>query len=89
MRVGMLTGSVSRQGGGVFDSVRGLSLALREHEGVDVHVFGLADEDTERDRAGPRAPNARTPPGAVRRAAESAACAAAPCDTATRADSAR
>ena len=51
MRVGMLTGSVSRQGGGVFDSVRGLSLALREHEGVDVHVFGLADEDTEQDRA--------------------------------------
>jgi glycosyltransferase involved in cell wall biosynthesis len=49
MRVGMLTGSVSRQGGGVFDSIRGLSLALRE-EGVEIHVFGLEDEATEADR---------------------------------------
>lgn len=49
MKVGMLTGSVSRQGGGVFDSIRGLSLALRDHEGIDVHVFGLTDEATEVD----------------------------------------
>ena len=43
MRVGMLTGSVSRQGGGVFDSVRGLSLALREHEGIDAKPFSTRD----------------------------------------------
>jgi glycosyltransferase involved in cell wall biosynthesis len=51
MRVAFLTGSVSRTGGGFFESVRGLARALRDHNDVEVTVFGLADEYADRDLA--------------------------------------
>lgn len=44
----MLTGSLSRRAGGLFQSVRNLSQALDRH-GVAVRVIGLRDADTERD----------------------------------------
>ncbi len=44
----MLTGSLSRAGGGVFEIVRALSCALAE-QSVDVAAFGLADEHTATD----------------------------------------
>lgn len=48
LRLGVLVSSLSRRAGGLFESVRNLSLALRV-QGVDVSVFGVGDEDTERD----------------------------------------
>lgn len=48
LRVAMVTGSVSRRAGGLFNSVRGLSLALAEHE-IDIRVHSLVDGDTARD----------------------------------------
>jgi len=48
LRVAMVTGSVSRRAGGLFNSVRGLSLALAEH-GIDIRVHSLIDRDTARD----------------------------------------
>lgn len=44
----MLTGSLSRRAGGLFQSVRSLSQAL-DRQGVAVRVIGLRDADTERD----------------------------------------
>jgi glycosyltransferase involved in cell wall biosynthesis len=49
MRVGLLTGSVSRRAGGLFDSVRGLGLSLMAAKGAEVRAFGLEDGDTHRD----------------------------------------
>ncbi len=48
LNIGMLTGSVSRQGGGVFPALRGLTLALRDL-GVNVQILGLEDSDTAAD----------------------------------------
>jgi poly(glycerol-phosphate) alpha-glucosyltransferase len=50
MRIGLLTGSLSREGGGVFSAMQGLSIALRSR-GADVRVFGLADNALNDDRA--------------------------------------
>jgi len=49
MRVGLLTASVSRRAGGVFDAVRRLAQELSA-AGTTAQVFGLRDTDTERDR---------------------------------------
>jgi glycosyltransferase involved in cell wall biosynthesis len=49
MRVGLLTASVSRRAGGVFDAVRRLAQELKR-DGLTVRVFGLRDADTDRDR---------------------------------------
>lgn len=48
LRVTMVTGSLSRRAGGLFQSVRNLSQALAR-QGVAVRVVGLRDADTERD----------------------------------------
>lgn len=48
MKILMLTGSISRQSGGLFNSVRMLSKSLA-NIGVDVRVIGLQDEDALRD----------------------------------------
>lgn len=48
LRVTMVLGSLSRRAGGLFESVRHLSLAL-SRAGLDVRVIGLRDDDTERD----------------------------------------
>ena len=49
MRVGILTGSVSRHAGGPFASLRGLAQSLRDDCGVNVRVFGLVDDATALD----------------------------------------
>ncbi|MBL8552328.1 MAG: glycosyltransferase [Hyphomonadaceae bacterium] len=51
MRIGVLTGSVSRHGAGVFEALRGVSIAVSKIPGVDVEVFGIEDDATEADRA--------------------------------------
>jgi poly(glycerol-phosphate) alpha-glucosyltransferase len=48
MRVGFLVGSVSRQAGGLFQSVRGLAKAIASTD-VDVRVFGIRDEQSALD----------------------------------------
>jgi poly(glycerol-phosphate) alpha-glucosyltransferase len=48
MRVGFLVGSVSRQAGGLFQSVRGLAKAVASANG-DVRVFGIRDEQSAVD----------------------------------------
>lgn len=50
MKVGMLLGSLSREGGGVFEAVLGLSKALTSTQHVTVHAFGLYDSHFESDR---------------------------------------
>lgn len=49
MKVGMVTASVSRNGGGVHEVVRRSALELHRR-GSDVSVFGLTDEYCEQDR---------------------------------------
>jgi len=49
MRVGLLTASVSRRAGGVFDAVRRLAQELNA-AGTAAEAFGLRDTDTDRDR---------------------------------------
>ena len=49
--VGLLTASVSRRAGGLYDATRHLAHALHALA-LDVQVFGLADPDTERDQPG-------------------------------------
>lgn len=49
MRVAFLSGSVSRAGGGFFESVRALARALHAQTGVEIAVFGLRDEFYSRD----------------------------------------
>ena len=43
MKVGMLLGSLTRKGGGVFEAVLGLSKSLVHAHGIDVRAFGLYD----------------------------------------------
>ena len=50
MKVAMLTGSLSREGGGVYEIVRSLAAAL-SRDAVDVQAFGLQDAHTAADRA--------------------------------------
>lgn len=50
LRVGLLAGSLSRAGGGIFETVRSLARQLCR-EALDVRVFGLRDPSTEADRA--------------------------------------
>ncbi len=52
VRVAALTGSVSNQAGGVFPALAGLSGALHAQPGMAVHVLGLEDAGTGRDRLG-------------------------------------
>lgn len=52
MRIGLLTASVSRQAGGLFDGVRGLGRNLTATRDAEVLAFGLSDSETESDRAG-------------------------------------
>ena len=49
MKVGMLAGSLTRNGGGVFEAALGLSRALVHMQGVDVRAFGLHDQYLEED----------------------------------------
>jgi glycosyltransferase involved in cell wall biosynthesis len=49
MKVGLLTSSISRKGGGVFHAVCGLARALRERR-MPLEVFSLEDEWAEEDR---------------------------------------
>jgi glycosyltransferase involved in cell wall biosynthesis len=49
-RVALLTSSVSRRAGGIFDAVRYLAGSLRDNVDYPVQVFGLHDPDTEADR---------------------------------------
>lgn len=49
--IGILTASLSRRAGGLYDATRYLAQSLR-HTPLDLHIFGLADPDTSRDRAG-------------------------------------
>lgn len=51
LRIGLLAASVSRRAGGLYDAIRHLAHALHTLA-LDVQVFGLADPDTSRDRAG-------------------------------------
>src|SRR4026208_1193347 len=48
MRVGFLVGSVSRQAGGLFQSVRGLAKTVASTN-ADVRVFGIRDEQSAVD----------------------------------------
>ena len=49
MRLGFLTGSVSRRAGGLFPAVRSLAEALQRSPEIDLNVFGLLDADTAAD----------------------------------------
>ena len=49
MKVGMVTASVSRKGGGIHEVVRRSALELH-YRGSDVSVFGLSDEHVDEDR---------------------------------------
>ena len=51
LKVGLLTASISRRAGGLYDALRHLVRSLHALS-VDVPVFGLDDRDTLRDRAG-------------------------------------
>lgn len=48
-KIGLLTASASRQGGGVFEAVVAQSRLIRELGG-EAHVFALEDTDSQRDR---------------------------------------
>ncbi len=43
MKIGLVTSSVTRQGGGIFFALRSLGKALGEQAGVEVEVHGVAD----------------------------------------------
>lgn len=51
LKVGLLTASLSRRAGGLYDATRHLASSLHNPP-LDVQVFGLTDPDTSRDRAG-------------------------------------
>lgn len=51
MRVGLLTASISRNAGGLLESVRGLARALNQIGNVHVSVFGVKDSNTVNDIA--------------------------------------
>jgi hypothetical protein len=48
MRIGFLVGSVSREAGGLFQSVRGLAKAVAS-KNANVQVFGIRDEQSAVD----------------------------------------
>ena len=50
MKVGMLLGSLTRKGGGVFEAVLGLSKSLVHAHGIDIQAFGLYDRHLIQDR---------------------------------------
>lgn len=52
MRTGMLTSSLSRSAGGIFDATRWLARSLAVQQRHAVEVFGLRDAHTDEDRAG-------------------------------------
>ncbi|MCW5550900.1 MAG: glycosyltransferase [Verrucomicrobiae bacterium] len=49
MRIGVLTGSISRSAGGFFHSVRRLALSLQELPETEVRVFSFRDQHSEAD----------------------------------------
>lgn len=49
MRVGVVTASVSRNAGGVFDGLRQLSMAMHRPPDLELRVFGLEDASTMSD----------------------------------------
>lgn len=51
MKVGLLTASLSRNAGGLYDATRMLARGL-QNSGCAIKVFGLHDANTERDSAG-------------------------------------
>lgn len=52
MKIGFLTASLSRRGGGLYDATRMLAQGLTESQGDKLEVFGLQDVYTERDLGG-------------------------------------
>src|SRR5690349_24798066 len=50
MRVGFLVSSISREAGGLFQSVRGLAKAVTS-ENVNTTAFGIRDRNSARDAA--------------------------------------
>jgi glycosyltransferase involved in cell wall biosynthesis len=49
-KVSILTGSISHAGGGIFDSVRNLAIAIKKENRYLPTVAGLRDSETDRDR---------------------------------------
>ena len=69
MKIGLLTAHASRRAGGVWVSVAQLGKALAGC-GLDVEIYGLADEWSAADRAGwDGPPSSCTRPEAARRSA--------------------
>lgn len=52
MKIGLLTASLSRNAGGLYDATRMLAQGLQKSQGCDVTVFGLQDAYTDRDISG-------------------------------------
>jgi poly(glycerol-phosphate) alpha-glucosyltransferase len=52
MKVGLLTASLSRNAGGLYDATRMLAQGLQKSKGCETEVFGLQDANTERDIPG-------------------------------------
>jgi glycosyltransferase involved in cell wall biosynthesis len=52
MKVGLLTASLSRSAGGLYDATRMLAQGLQKSKGCDIEIFGLQDANTERDIPG-------------------------------------
>ena len=51
MKIGILTGSVSRSAGGTFEAIRNMAQELHRLPQVDVSVFGIRDEAFDADAA--------------------------------------
>lgn len=51
LKVGLLTASLSRRAGGLYDAIRHLAGSLHKPP-LEIHVFGLTEPDTARDRVG-------------------------------------
>jgi len=49
MKIGVVTASLTRQAGGLYDAVRSLSLAINRIDGKMVNIFGLDDENIKED----------------------------------------
>lgn len=52
LKIGFLSGSLSRMAGGVYDATRYLARSLHEQSVCEVRAFGLSDEATSRDASG-------------------------------------
>ena len=52
MHIGIVTSSISRNAGGLYDAVRFLSAHIAKHPDTKVSVFGLEDSATEEDLSG-------------------------------------